>query len=309
MQRDGTPQQAAEHSVYCRRHSGRFGLRSAIVVVSAALALVVAEPSRAAISLVFGSYAEDKPSAMVEQLRPTLDVVEKTLTKMLGERVEIRLQVMRGYDEGVDLIVSGGADVMRLGPASYVVAKARNPGIEILAVENNRGAKTFDGVICVRSDSSITDLQQLKGKSFAFGNEESTLGRYFAQLYLARAGLHARDLLRYEYLGRHDRVGAAVGSGLFDAGALEETTFGALVRSGVPIRAITRFPNATRPWVARARLDERLERALRQALLQVKEPEALAALRFEGFLEGDDSDYELTRQAIEQNARFFAVSQ
>ena len=75
------------------------------------------------------------------------------------------------------------------------------------------------------------------------------------------------DLSNYEYLGRHDKVGRAVGSRLFDAGALEETTFQKLVKKGVPIRAIATFSNSTRPWVGRAGMEPEVQQALRQALL------------------------------------------
>ena len=265
-----------------------------------------ASAANAKVTLVFGVYTSDKPSAMVQQLRPSLDVISKRVGEILGEDIEIRLQVVKGYAAGAKLILSGKADFMRLGPVSYVRVKKQNPGIELLAMENKNGENSFNGYIVVRVDSDITDIRQLRGKTFAFGSKRSTLGRYFAQLHLARAGVFAHDLKRYEYLGRHDKVGAAVGAGLFDAGALEETMFAKLVAQGVPLRAIATMRNATKAWAARAGLEPHLKRALREALLDLDDPAALAALRFDGFLAGDDSDYDATRRAIEENTRFFA---
>ncbi len=276
------------------------------VLVAVLLTFQAVGPAHAKITLVFGTYSPDKPSAMVAQIRPSLDEIARHMGTILGEPVEIKMEVVKAYEDGVDLIVSGQVDFTRLGPASYVAAKQANPGLDILAMEKKRGSKTFSGVICVRADSDITGLEQLKGRSFAFGNQRSTLGRYFAQLTLLRAGVLARDLDRYEYLGRHDRVGRAVGSGLFDAGALEETTFHKLVAKGVPIRAIATYTNSTRPWLARAGLQARIARALRKALFGLSNPAALQALRFDGFLAGNDSDYEATRKAIHENPRFFA---
>ena len=243
---------------------------------------------------------------MVQQLRPSLNEIAKNMSEILGEEVAIKLQVVRDYDDGIGLIVDGKIDFTRLGPASYVAAKAQNPDLTVLAMEKKNGVKSFKGVICVRTDSDISEIGQLKGRSFAFGNSKSTLGRYFAQLNLMRAGVYARDLARFEYLGRHDKVGRAVGSGLFDAGALEETTFQKLVEKGVPIRAVATFSNSTRPWVGRAGMAPEVRRALSQALLRLTNPAALRALRFDGFSKGADSDYEPTRQAIEENPRFFA---
>ena len=262
-------------------------------------------PARAELSLTFGAYTSDKPSAMVSQIRPSLNELAKDMTAILGEEVEIGMQVARTYEDGVGLVVSGRVDFARLGAASYVTAIGQDPGLEILAMENKRGAKTFHGVICVKQDSDVTRLGQLKGRSFAFGNERSTIGRYLAQLALLRAGIRAGHLGRYEYLGRHDKVGRAVGSGLFDAGAVEETIFAKLVKQGVPIRAIATYNAATKPWVAREGLDPRVKEALRQALLNLSDPSALRALRFDGFLAGDDSDFRDMRLAIGENARFF----
>ncbi len=260
----------------------------------------------AKVSLVFGTYSSDKPSAMVAQLRPSLDDIAQSMANILGEEVDISMKVVRSYDDGVALIVEGQVDFMRLGPASYVRAKGDNPGIEVLVMENKHGAKRFNGVIAVHKDSDITDVSQLVGRTFAFGSKRSTLGRYFSQLYLMRHDVLANDLARYEYLGRHDKVGQAVGSGLFDAGALEGTTFAELVKKGVPIRAIAKFSNSTRPWVARAGLKPEIAEALRQAMLDLSDTNALKALRFDGFFPGDDGDYEKTRQAIRENHRFFA---
>ena len=261
--------------------------------------------AQAEVSITFGVYSSDKPSAMVRQLRPTLDQVEQSVAEALGEPVEIKLEVVRGYKAGAELILSGSADVMRLGPASYVKVKDQQAGIELLAMENKHGANTFEGVIAVHEDSDITDVSQLRGRTFAFGSKRSTLGRYFAQLELTRAGILAGDLQTYEYLGRHDKVGQAVGAGLFDAGALEGTMFKKLKAQGVPIRAIHVMRNATKAWVARAGLDADIKRALRKALLGIDDDKALTALRFDGFLPGHDSDYDATREAITRNSEFF----
>lgn len=284
---------------------GLFGYTRFLMVGALALGFALPNMARADQSIVFGTYSSDKPSAMVKQLGPSLKRIGESMGRILGEPVEVRLQVVRGYKAGVKLIADGKVDFARFGPASYVMAKRENPDLKILAMEKKRGKKQFFGIIAVHENSAIQELSQLQGKSFGFGNERSTLGRYFAQMSLMEAGIFASDLKSYEYLGRHDKVGRAVGSGLVDAGALEETTFKKLVRSGVPIRAITRMQNATRPWVARAGLDPRLFKALRQALIELDDTEALAALRFEGFLPGNDSDYNPTRRAIEENHKFF----
>src|SRR5205807_9275849 len=143
----------------------------------------------------------------------------------------------------------GRVDVAQFGPFSYVYAKQQNPGLSILAIETEGGQKVFEGIICVHRDAPLQSPQDLKGKTFAFGGELSTAGRYLPQAYLLQHNIKASDLRHYEYLGRHDKVGTAVGSGQFDAGALNEETFNRLVASGVPLRAMAKHPNTGRPWL------------------------------------------------------------
>jgi phosphonate transport system substrate-binding protein len=264
--------------------------------------------AQAEIALVFGVYASDKPSAMVDQLRPTLDLLQTQMSERLGETVAVKLLVARDYETGLADLMAARVDFARLGAASYVAAKDQAPGIEVLAAERYGESKIFEGVICVATKSTIRQIGDLRGKTFAFGDEQSTLGRYIAQLYLARAGITSADLKAFKYLERHDRVGAAVASGQFDAGALEQTMFDKLVAAGAPIRAIASFPTVTKPWVARVDLAPRIKHAITRALVAIRDPAVLAALRFDGFETADDADYEMTRASIKENWRFFRIS-
>lgn len=267
----------------------------------------IAAPAQAEVSLRFGVYATDSRADVEKQFRPALGVLEKRLTERLGEQVTISLQISPTYEGGLDDLVKGRVDFTRLGPASYVLGKEEEPGLTILAIESVDGAKTFNGIICVGLDSDIESVAQLRDRSFAFGDDQSTIGRYLSQLYLVEHGIHSASLSRYEYLGRHDKVGIAVGRGEFDAGALKQSTFNKLVRKGVPIRVLVTFPNVTKPWVGRAGLDGRIEGALRSELLALDDAEALKALKVDGLLPGSDHDFSDIRQSIKENDRFFAT--
>ncbi len=257
------------------------------------------------VELSFGVYTSNKPTAMVRKFRPVLNALEERLGEELNEPVTIRIQVAKDYSQGVAHLASGKVDFSRFGPASYVEAKNTNPDLRILAMERENGAKVFYGIICVSEDSPIQSVEELKGRNFAFGSEKSTIGRYLSQLHLREHGVFARDLGRFDYLGRHDKVGRAVGAGDYDAGALNESTYRKLIDKGVPIRELARFPNVTKPWIARAGLPDRLFKALQNVLLRMDDPTALAALKKDGFVMGDDKDFEQIREAIEANFAFF----
>jgi len=275
--------------------------------VTAALILagLATTPVQAEVKLKFGVYTSDKPTTMVRMFRPVLNALEARLTEELGEPTRISLQVAASYDQGIDDLVTGRVDFARMGPASYVTSKNRNPDLQLLAMESKKGSKIFYGIICVQEQGPIQEIGQLKGRTFAFGDERSTIGRYLSQLVLTQNRVRADDLLSYEYLGRHDRVGAAVGAGQFDAGALKESTFKKLKAKGVKIRELTRFPNVTKPWIASGNMSKEIITSLREALLELKDPAALKAIKKDGFLPSKDSDYALIRESMRKNSDFF----
>lgn len=280
-------------------------LRNAFAAFAVLALSAVANQAAAEVTIKFGVYATDSRSVVENKLRPVLSVLEASMTERLGEPVKITIQVASTYEKGLEDLVKGYVDFARLGPASYVLGKDANPGLTILAIENKKGSKTFNGIIAVAKDSPIQDVSELRGKSFAFGDEQSTIGRYLSQLYLVEHGVRAGDLSRYEYLGKHDKVGIAVGRGQFAAGALKESTFKKLVKKGVPIRVLASFPNVTKPWIARSGFPSNLETALRQSFLAMTDETALKALSVDGFFEGADDDYAVIRQSMKENSRFF----
>lgn len=251
--------------------------------------------------LVFSSYATERPSEELHKMEPFGKGIEQGLRER-GQDLRVEVRIFPTYEEGVRAIVRGEVDFSRLGPANYVMAKARNPGLTLLAVEAHGSQKNFSGLIVVAKASSIRTLGDLRGKKFAFGDATSTTGRYLAQAELAKAGITAKDLASYEYLGRHDKVVFAVASGTHDAGATNERTFEKYaVERG--LRELARFPSPTQAWVARGGLDAKVVEALCSTLLSMSGP-ALDYVDRNGFLPADDSNYDDLRKVMELGQGF-----
>lgn len=263
-------------------------------------------PSTNVLHLRFGLYTSSNPTALVRQFHPILRVIEDELSQKLHRPVDITINLSRTYEDGIDAIVTGRVDFARFGPASYVQAKLLNPNLQLIAIETVEGGKVFYGVIVVQEGSDITTVEDLRGKSFAFGNENSTIGRYLSQLFLAKANIRVGDLASYAYLQQHDLVGLAVAMGEFDAGALNETIFRKLAAAGQPLTEIVRFENVTKPWIATPEMDPEVRAALEETLLEIL-PNNIGARRLQitGFVRGEDSDYDTIREIIEQNDQFF----
>jgi len=215
----------------------------------------------------------------------------------------IDLKVYKTYEECLDKFVAGEVDFVRFGPASYVIARERNPEVQLLVAEQEDGKKRCQGVIAVRKDSPVQSLADLKGRTFAFGDQLSTIGRFLSQAKLVEAGITEKDLKSHEYLERHDKVFKAVELGNFDAGAMHIATFEDNNTEG-NLRTICVFENVGKPWIARAGLDERFVTALRESLLTLETPAALKALKVHGFLPATDGDYQLVRDGMKTAERF-----
>ena len=184
----------------------KFSLSITRLLLATGLLLSPNAPATAVETLIFGTYAFEKPTTTVSKLRPILNLLEIELTKRLGRDIKIRMKVAPTYREAIKDIIKGRVDFGRYGQAAYVFAKAANKRLKIITVEGDHKKKTFRSVIVVHKGSDIRVPQDLVGRSFAFGNEYSTTGRYFPQAFLARHGVTANKISRFSYLGRHDRV-------------------------------------------------------------------------------------------------------
>lgn len=252
---------------------------------------VSAEP----LVLNFTTYASERPSEELKKMEPFCLYLEQAMAEQ-GISVQIKMRIFARYEQAIDAVRIGATDFARLGPVSYVVTKQQNPNIQLLAMESNHGEKIFNGVILVALNSPIKRVSDLKGKRFAFGEINSTTGRYLAQEALMQVGITARSLAYYEYVGRHDKVAFAVSAGNYDAGAVNESTLEKYGRSK-GLRQLAAFRSPTHAWVARSGLDVNVVEILRKALLEMK-GDALTYIGRDGFLSAQDADFNSLRSSM-----------
>lgn len=253
--------------------------------------------------LDFGVYQSDRATVMYRKLTPILEAIQDPLEQLIQQPVDIHLTIFKDYESGIRALVEGDVDFVRFGPASYILAKQQNENISLLAMEQRKGLTRFNGFIITKSDSGIATLEDVKGKSFAFGDIHSTTGRYLAQAELLDAGIDQEDLKTHDYLGRHDLVANAVISGSHDVGALKESTYRKLCDPKNVI-VIHTFENVTKPWVARADLPQPIQVAITKALLSLYKPEVLGELGCTGFVEAISEDYDTVRKSMKKAAAF-----
>jgi phosphonate transport system substrate-binding protein len=272
-------------------------------IAIATLLAVGAAAQDQALVLKFGAYSFKKPTEVYKEFEPMLQAVQPAMKKQLGREVRIELKITKTYEECLEALVRGEVDFVRFGPASYVLAKQRQPKVTILAVEQDDGQKRCTGVIAVRADSPLKKVEDLKGKRFAFGDEQSTIGRYLSQNELVKAGIKASSLQSFQFLERHDRVFDAVEGGDFDAGALHVSVFEKRNKKNT-LRVLHAFDNVGKPWIGRAGLDDAVRAALSAALIGITDEEVLSALKVTSLTTGADSDFDPVRRGMESARKF-----
>jgi phosphonate transport system substrate-binding protein len=264
---------------------------------------VVQTPAQKTLHLSFGVYQSDKATEMYKQFTPLLEALQDEVGQKLSRPVDIELKIFSTYDKAINSLVAGDVDFVHFGPASYITAKAREPGIRLLAMEHENHQKIFKGVIIVAKQSPIHSIADLRGKTFAFGDPNSTIGRYLVQRLLVENNIYERDLKSWAYLDRHDQVAAAVEHGDFDAGSVKFSTF-QKANEGDKLRALEMFDNVTKPIVARKGLDDAVFSAIQTSLYDLKDQTVLKALKVSGFMESSDDDYKIVREGMKQAAQF-----
>ncbi|MCW8935332.1 MAG: phosphate/phosphite/phosphonate ABC transporter substrate-binding protein [Gammaproteobacteria bacterium] len=256
------------------------------------------------LTVTFGIYGSDRLSEIERKFHPLLKSLEDSLTKSTNKSVEIKMIFYNRYEDGINAVARGEVDIARLGAVSYVLAKKQNPGISIIATETFHNKKTFNGVICVNSKSTINSLKDLKGKSFAFANQRSTSGRYMSQQFLYENNIIASSFSKYGYFLKHGEVAMAVAQGRYDAGVFKDEILKNKIISKV-LRVIATFPVVTHPWVASENLPGDLKVTIQQSLLNLEDKSVFKGLERDGFALSDNFEYDKVRLAVENNHLFF----
>ena len=190
-------------------------LQTAILlcIVLFATALLPNQAAWAKDALVMGVH----PYKPVQELHKMFKPIADYISQKLG--VPVELTFGKSYEDTAEKLGKGEIDFSFLGPTTY----AKFSGIyhlkPLVQIVNN-GKPSFDGVIVVKKGSPIKTIKDLKGRSFAFGDRNSTLTHVVPLYMLMNEGITVRDLGKHAFVGSHDNVALGIITGMFDAGGL-----------------------------------------------------------------------------------------
>jgi phosphonate transport system substrate-binding protein len=237
----------------------------------------------------------------VEQKAPLRDY----FAKAMGGPVE--LIIPTNYNATVEALGNQSLDFAYLGGLTYIKAHARYGVVPIVQREADR---QFHALFITQAGSHIGALKDLKGRSFAFGDINSTSGHLMPFEALRHAGINPDTDLKVRYTGSHPATAKAVEAGVVDAGAMDESVYQAMLHDGQLDQAKVRVFFSTPPfvdyvWVARKDVDPSIREKFAAAFLSLqpgRDDGILAILRGSDFTRANDGEYdELRRVATALN--------
>lgn len=147
------------------------------------------------------------------------------LTEKLGEKCSI---IPLKFVAIEPALKSGKIDFLLANSAFYVSMEKKYGVHAIASLINSKGGKAlkqFGGVILVRSDSSINDFSQFKGKKFMCVKRSSFGGGQMAWRLLIENGINPqKDCASFIEGKKHDNVVLAVKNGVVDIGTVRTDT-------------------------------------------------------------------------------------
>jgi phosphonate transport system substrate-binding protein len=208
------------------------------------------------------------------------------------------------YDDALDRLHEGKADVGFLGAVAYLAAR-RHGDIRAVLRTIRKQQATYYGVIFVRRGSAITTLAQLRGKKVAFVDKSSGAGYLFPRLLLRQKGVNPDKDIQVVFAGGHHKVVRLVAEGGVDAGACFEGAEHTL-QDPEAVTAIARTePVPGDPVVVRTGLGAPLIKALRTSMIELaSDPAAQPFFTFaeiDGFLPAVDADYDRLAELMRQS--------
>ena len=243
--------------------------------------------------LLFGSVAMDIPAIMHKRLTP----LTKYLSDALGQPVKLRLSP--NMPGAIKATANGTVDLAYLTPVAYLKAHAAgNARLVAKTVTNGKGS--FQLMIVVKENSPIHSIQDLEGKSFAFGDKAALL----QQAAVVGAGIPLEKLGEYKFIGHYDNIVRAVINGDFDAGILKDTM--AYKWNGKGVRILYSTPPLPPYNISASKnVDDVLLGKIRRAFLNLdnKNPEHLNIIKaldnkYDGFAATNDDEYDVVRKLI-----------
>lgn len=233
-----------------------------LVIASSSLAYAQAQQT-----LRVSAIPDESPTELQRKFAPLGAYLENKLG------MKVSFVPVTDYAASVEGLINNKLDMVWFGGFTFVQANVRSGGKVVPLVQREEDEKFRSVFITTKKD--IGKLEDLKGKTLAFGSESSTSGHLMPRSFMMEAGLQPdRDLRRVAFSGAHDATVAAVAGGKVDAGALNISVWEKLVEQNKVDTSAVRVFYTTPPyydynWTVRSDMDPAVHKKLADAFLSL----------------------------------------
>ena len=237
----------------------RFSALAAGLALSLSCAL-----SQAADVLRVSAIPDEAPTELQRKFKP----LGAYLEQQLGMKVEF--VPVSDYAAVVEALASDRLDMAWLGGFTFVQTRLKT-GNAIPLVQREQDEKFTSKYIT--ANPAVKSLQDLKGKTFAFGSVSSTSGSLMPRFFMLKDGIKPEEFFsRVAYSGAHDATVAWVQAGKVDGGVLNASVWDKLVAAGKVDTSKVVVLGTTPPyydynWTVRGNLDPVLTDKIKAAFL------------------------------------------
>lgn len=285
-----------------RFHHSLFSICAGLILAAAAAAAAATataddEPLRFGVGL----FQPDR-----EKNDATYRPLAEYLSNRLGRKVQLR--TVDSWEGLAKSLANGETDIALMGPWGYVLANNAS-GAQAVATILYEGKPTYHAIIITHPTSGITRLEELKGRTFAFGDKGSTSGFLIPTHQLLKMGIQDPE----KFFGKtvytkHQAIEMQVTRGEIDAGADYDRNRNGMIEEGLIKAADSRiiWTSAPLPNDALAVSAELAKNKAFVARLQAAAEQVAGALKFSpqllpkhytGFVASDDRVYAPIRDA------------
>ena len=275
-------------------------------------------------STAFAQECKD-PGQLVFSIIPTeettqeLDIYKPLLTALkekTGKSIEFFMPT--SYASVIEGMVNGWVHIGVHGPNSYVLAKEKDPNLEVFATYTKlKGHFQEEGpgyraVLVVRADSDFDSIESLKGTIVGLADPASTSGNLMPRMVFGELIGTGPELEQYfskvVYTGGHDQSALAVKEGRVDDAFVATHRLDNVIDRGLAktedYRVLWQWGIIPQdPMVYRTDLCEPIKAAIRDAFLTLHEnPDAkpfFDGIKSTKFVAMQDSDYDIIRKLVE----------
>lgn len=279
-------------------------LATAAIAVTTAFTFVLSgcgassESTTAPETLRVALLPDENASEVIKNNEPLKEHLEKELG------LDVELVVTTDYSSMIEAMARGRLELGYFGPLSYVLAQEKADIEPFAALQEVEGEDpTYQSVFIANSESGIESLDDVAGKTVAWGDQASTSSHLIPKAMLAEGADLRVDHGDYEeqHVGSHDAVALAVQNGNADAGGMSLPIYERMVEEGLidpttVVKVQESEPYANYPWTMQSDLPEGLKEKLRRTFLDLEDPAVLEPFDAAGFEEVTDADYDAVRE-------------